>query len=220
MSATDSQNALHSRTLNAIGGVNTHIIMELLPMSGSSTSKNTAKYAYIGNMITASYSVYREKTPVFNCGATLIDGYAMGKKYVAGSLISIEGSMRGFIEGLDKAKADSFSLLGLTDSHTIMMDDIGEVNIHIIFSDEVTGKHTRVIIYQATMVNNGQVVSVNDLLSEDTVSFIARDIRELHPLSDDFSGTSRSVAQKASNIQSLPTKQLYAVSSDIFRGFA
>jgi hypothetical protein len=66
----------------AVGGSDTHVVLEF-PSLGA-----TNNFLYMGSLVTVSYSVHRDKTPVYNCGSPLVDGFAIGNKYVAGSMIT------------------------------------------------------------------------------------------------------------------------------------
>ena len=68
---------LHKGEYHSVGGDATHIVFNF-PGFGA---------LYIGSLLSLSYQVYRDKTPVYNLGNTNIDGFAIGKRYVAGSII-------------------------------------------------------------------------------------------------------------------------------------
>lgn len=64
--------------------------------------------------------------------------------------------------------------------HTIMRDDLTEFNMHVIMEDEIYGpdRARKLIVYGCQFINNGQVMSIDDIVTENTLSFIARDVRE------------------------------------------
>lgn len=172
---------LESNVMHSVGGTHTHVLLEL-------ADEGTSKPAiYLGNVTTVSFSVYREKTPVFVCGTHLVDGFAVGKKYVAGSLVTIMTNQDSMLNFMDFLSAEFENnpykdLRSIKDTHTFMRDDLIPFNIHLIFTTELADEAQRVIIYGATFINNGQAMSINDLITETTVSYVARDIRELHNL--------------------------------------
>ena len=151
-----------------------------------------------------SFSVYREKTPVFNIGENVIDGFSINKKYVAGTMVNAllgKDEIAEFInqyqkfakgQGLSKyqdlatystykAKTESQQIKKF---HTFMKDDLTQFNVDVLFTSEYTDDVSRITLYGCNFINNGQVMSVHDMISEYTMSFVARDMRELHDLSD------------------------------------
>ena len=67
------------------GGSSTHVYVDFHLLD--SNDRIISVPIYMGSVITLSYSVYRSKQSVFNCGTNTIDGFAIGNKYVAGTLI-------------------------------------------------------------------------------------------------------------------------------------
>jgi hypothetical protein len=198
---------VQSESFTPVGGSSTHVLLEF-PTMGEG-------FLYMGSAITVSYSVYRSKTPVFNCGNSLIDGFAIGHKYVAGSIVStmfLKDELSDFIQknnDIEEIKNSEYAVYSenlmrkqsLKEIHTSMKDDIAAFNMHIIFTSEYSLKATRIIIYDATFINNGQVMSVNDIITEGTLSFVARDIREQHDMNDSFKSISyRQTTLKASDL--------------------
>lgn len=166
-----------------IGGASTHMLLQF-PESG--------KFLYMGSVLTLSYQVYRNKTPVFNCGEPTVDGFAIGNKYIAGTIVSTmfsEDELTSFIQEnssasseiaeYDQYRIDRGSLKRM---RTYMKDDATSFNIHVLFTSEYSEAASRIIIYDATFINNSQVMSINDLITEQTASFVAKDIREQHPV--------------------------------------
>lgn len=184
-----------SRTLS-VGGSDISVILEFPTLL---SDRNQSATILLGSLITISYSVYRDKRPVFNLGQPTIDGFAIGNKYVAGSMITsmyLRDEISMFLdENLHNSQNAEFSVQStnidpidesIKNIHTVMRDDLTEFNIHIIFSSEYTGDQSRIILYGANFINNGQVMSIDDLITENTLSFIARDIREQHSIGDKF----------------------------------
>lgn len=175
-----------SEVIHSVGGAHTHVILEMADEGTPSPA------IYLGNVMTVSYSVYREKTPVFVCGSHNTEGFAIGKRYVAGSLITLmhgKEDMTLFMKEMEEsAENNPFRdrIIPAKQYHTFMKDDLVPFNIHLIFTTEYANEANRVIIYGATFINNGQVMSINDLITETTVSYVASDVRELHTLTDDI----------------------------------
>ncbi len=185
-----TNNDVKTNTIKSVGGSSTHIVLEF-PDIG---------FIYMGSVVSLSYNVYRDKAPVFNCGNTTISGFAIGKKYVAGSMVNLmfsKDEISDFIskynlqKQLENTDISDFakkqnSDQSLKEIHTFMKDDLTSFNIHCIFTSEYHDEATRIIIYGANFINNGQVMSVDDIITESTISFVAKDLREQHHLSEDI----------------------------------
>lgn len=187
-----TKEAVSESRFDSVGGSSTHVVLEF-PGIG---------YLYMGSVVTISYSVYREKTPVFNLGNTNVDGFAIGKKYVAGSMVSsmfLKDELADFIErhsDIEALKNSDYSdflkkeLSGggnLKEVHNYMRDDLTSFNVHLIFTSEYSSEARRIIIYGANFINNGQVSSINDIVTESTASFVAKDVKEQHDISSEIS---------------------------------
>lgn len=171
----------------SVGGSHTHIILEL------SRAKLGEALFYLGSALTVSYSVFRDKRPVFNCGSSVIDGVSIGNKYVAGSIISVMYSQDDMSRLIETIKEDAVNRQGskepgksnlkyrissIKEMRTFGRDDIVSFNMHCLFTSEYSEDLRRVILYDVTMLNNGKVMSINDLITEDTMSFIASNVSE------------------------------------------
>jgi len=190
--------------VHSVGGVGTHILLEF-----PQEDDHKARLLHLGSALSLSYSVYREKSPVFNCGSHLIDGFSIANKYVAGSLITTMNTEDEFANYLNfiETRGNESSLtqeyqnaIGIKEYHTYMRDDLISFNIHAIFTSEYTNKIKRIVIYDATFLNNGQVMSVDDLITENTHQYIARDISEQEDIGASTYGVSYQNLESASSI--------------------
>ncbi|RLA65743.1 MAG: hypothetical protein DRQ78_05005 [Epsilonproteobacteria bacterium] len=193
-------------TQHSIGGVSTHILLEFSREAGD------RPLLYLGSVMSLSYSVYRDKTPVFNCGSHLIDGFSIANKYVAGSLITVMyeyDEFAGFMDQIEidqRARNEQITVasyqnaVGIKEFHTYMRDDLIPFNIHAIFTNEYTGSTREIVIYDATFINNGQVMSIQDLITENTLQYVARDISEQHAVGEVHQNYAYSNARRASDI--------------------
>lgn len=137
-------------------------------------------------------------------GENVIDGFQINKKYVAGTMVNAllgKDEIAEFINQYSKFAKDSglnkyqdlatySAYKAKTESqqikkfHTFMKDDLTSFNVDVLFTQEYTDDVSRITLYGCNFINNGQVMSVHDMISEYTMSFVARDMRELHDLSD------------------------------------
>lgn len=163
----------------------------------------------LDDAMTISFSSYRVKAPVTTLGQTSVGGFGLGSRMVAGSIIRsvfttdnlTELQSKIFLEdqenierrlkGLDSQLPSG---LPLKDQISIVQDDLTSFNIHIYATTEYTHKlgndNERVpyerfeTIIGATVTNMGQVYSIEDLITENTISFQAKAIRSSTNITD------------------------------------
>ncbi|MDB4533401.1 hypothetical protein N9242_00915 [Vicingaceae bacterium] len=144
---------------------------------------------------------------MFNCGSHLIDGFSIGNKYVAGSLITVmyeEDEFASFLEqiDIDESTTQFQNAIGIKEFHSYMKDDLIPFNIHCLFTNEYSGKTREIVVYDATFLNNGQVMSIDDIITESTLQYVARDISEQHSVGEVNTNNPYSRPKTASSIVS------------------
>lgn len=186
-------------TVMPISGVNIQVVFEF-----PSNDTHKSVYLYMPDMITVSHSVHRTKVPVTVLGDTTITGIGLGTKMVAGSIVKVftrrdpfHNYIRLFVDerSSNMSKARKASLVNIQNSLPInevsdhMRDDIGPFNIHLIMMSEydcVYKDPPKVdSILGCTIINTGKVYSVENLITEETLSFMAKTV----VYDDDMSAT-------------------------------
>jgi hypothetical protein len=127
----------------------------------------------LGNLQTISYSTFREVEPVRSLGKTYADAYTRGPRTVAGSIVWTVLDQYVLAEALKYSYVDSY------DPTTILIDQIPPFNIIITFNNEY-GDVATMGIYGVRIVNEGATFSIDDMITEQTNSYIASDIDMLH----------------------------------------
>ena len=164
-----------------VGGSTTHVLFNF-PGYGA---------LHIGSIETISYSTYRDKTPVYNLGNININGFALGKRYIAGSLIKtlfIYDDLKQFLTrvkddiGLEQELNSIYQMTNdsFKTYHHLLIDDVMPFDIIILMASEYGAYHVTEVIYGCTFINTGQVHSINDMITQSTMSFIANDVRQTH----------------------------------------
>lgn len=127
---------------------------------------------------TLSVSTYREKAPVRGFGAARVKGYVRGTRSVAGTMIFTVFDRNVFLNLLDIDPTD----FDADDKFTAaIMDQMPPIDISILFANEY-GSLSRMTLYGVEFVSEGQTMSIEDLLLEQQVQFIARDIDPMTPV--------------------------------------
>lgn len=141
-----------------------------LPTGGFSTQ-------VIGELQTVSYSIHDEKTPVRCLGNMNVKGYVFGPRTIAGSMIFnvfdshwAKNLMRDYMNSRDYYPH-------------FMADELPALDLTISFVNEY-GAKARLAIYGVTFVNEGQVMSINDMYMENTYQFYATDVEYLTAVYD------------------------------------
>lgn len=114
---------------------------------------------------TITYSIHREKSLVRPLGHTSPKGYTYGPRTVAGSLVFIQFDEDMIYRAMSE----------LEDSPRILPDALPPFHITVYFNDEF-GKQSYLTIHNITIVDNGQVMSIEDLVVENTMSYYASDL--------------------------------------------
>lgn len=178
----------------SMSGSNTTVVFEI-PMPDS---KDGSVFILMRSIISISVSTSRAKMPIIPLGENTVNGFALGNKTVAGSIIKaltfndeFTKQIQFFTEkSLKDRKNKFFYMLGsktFFDSGTyeishknfdsIMRDDLIPFNIHTFSYTEYTGLKNKFLmnsIYGCTLINEGQVQSIENLITENTFTYVAK----------------------------------------------
>lgn len=120
---------------------------------------NETTYFTLGSLQTLSVSTHQDKRPVRSIGNINAKDYVMGQRTIAGSLV---------FAVFDRHFADKI----MKSVSVIMPDEIPALNLTVNFANEY-GRSSRMAIYGVKLINEGQVMSINDLYTENTYQFVA-----------------------------------------------
>lgn len=124
----------------------------------------------IGSLTTISYSMYRNKKPVINIGRTNINGVTRGSRIYAGTMIFTLINQHWLKELQEQPEAS-----WLADYTELKTDEMPLFDIMIISANEY-GNCVHMYLWGIDITDEAQTISVEDLFTENTFSFIARDI--------------------------------------------
>lgn len=132
----------------------------------SNATNNLKEKVYtLGSLQTLSISTHQEKRAVRVIGSVNSLDYVMGQRTVAGSLVFAVFDKHFATEmfnDLKEATGKTFK----------MVDELPGLDLTITFANEY-GKKSRMAIYGVKIINEGQVMSINDLFTENTYQFVA-----------------------------------------------
>jgi hypothetical protein len=125
----------------------------------------------LGELQTISYSMHRQKTPVRLLGHVSPVSFVNGSRTIAGSLIFTVFNNYAFYKLNQYQEAISYNLYPVADM-------LPPFDIVLTFANEF-GVFSKMKIYGVTIVDEGGTMSIDDLITEQTYSFMAAGIQPL-----------------------------------------
>jgi hypothetical protein len=162
-SSITSATSKYLKTYTSYSGHDMVVIFEIPLVGGSYITK------VIGMCQTISYSIHNEKFPVRVLGDMNLKSYVFGNRTVAGSMV-----LTVFDKHWSNDMVEQYLAATGASGH-VLDDELPPINITISMSNEY-GDTSRLAIYGVSFVNEGQVMSVNDVYTENTYEFFAKDV--------------------------------------------
>jgi hypothetical protein len=138
----------------------------------------------IGNAMTLSYSIHREKFPVRVLGRSYPTGYTRGSRTLAGTIIFTMFDREVMWELLQAYRMDIDAVDGtdgtVSNKMYPLLDQLPPFDITIQYANEY-GYSAFMAIYGVELHDEGAVMSIDDMIVEKTVQYVARDIDILRP---------------------------------------
>ena len=131
----------------------------------------------VGSVQTITYSIHNEKMPVRVLGDMNPKGYVFHNRIIAGTLIFTVFDRHWLRKLMDEYSETTGRSLNM------LSDEIPPLNITISMANEY-GQKARLALYKVTFVNEGQVMSINDIYTENTYEFFALDLDYMQPVED------------------------------------
>lgn len=131
------------------------------------------KALVLGDIQTLSYSVYRPAAPVFALGRTGAKGVTRGARTIAGTMIFTVFDRHVLYEYMRVQEETRGGVFNKS-------DEVPPFDITINFMNEY-GHSSQMIIYGVHLMSEGQTMSIEDMITENTMEFIALDIDTMKP---------------------------------------
>ena len=125
----------------------------------------------LAELQTIAYSMHRENTPVRTLGHVSPRGFVKGPRTLAGSLIFTVFNYYTFYKIKQFQEAIRAGVYPVADM-------LPPFDVVITFANEV-GSLSKMKLYGVTIVDEGQTMSVDDLLTEQTYTYMARGIQPM-----------------------------------------
>lgn len=136
---------------------------------------NSSKIYSLGSLQTISISTHQDKRPVRAIGNVNAKDYTMGQRTIAGSLVFAVFD-KHFADEMFK---DSLNTAQTGNSTIILPDELPPINLTFTYANEY-GHTSRMALYGVRFVDEGQVISVNDIYTENTYQYYATGLEPLN----------------------------------------
>jgi hypothetical protein len=128
----------------------------------------------LGELQTLSYSIHRENSPIRTLGHVNVRGFVKGGRTIAGSLIFTVFNEYAFY----KIKKYRELLARRNGFFAPLADMLPPFDIVVSFFNEY-GQSAKMKIFGITIVDEGQTISIDDLITEQTYTYMARGIQPM-----------------------------------------
>lgn len=150
--------------------------------SGADTKMAISFYGgepiYIGEAQTVTYSLYRPVEPVYVLGDSRPNGFVRGQRTIAGSVIFTVFDRNILLNAFYNAY-NKYEDLEIARKE-YLTDELPPFDIHLTFMNEY-GISAALVIYGCHIPSEGQVHSVEDMITENTIQYVARDMTLMRP---------------------------------------
>ena len=159
-------------TLNGYNSYSGCDIVVTARLNNINTNTGLAEKVYtLGSLQTLSVSTHQDKKPVRVIGSANALDYVLGQRTIAGSLVFAVFDQHFATEMFD-------DLSEATGKSFFLPDELPGLDITISFANEY-GRQSRMAIYGVRIINEGHVMSINDLYTENTYQFVALSMEPL-----------------------------------------
>jgi hypothetical protein len=141
-----------------------------------------AKPVYIGTASTVTYSSFRETRQVRTLGRISTKGITRGPRTIGGTIIFTVINQHVIHDIMDELK----QVTTYKGYDKIKPDELPPFSIVVSFANEY-GQAASKVIYGATIVDDGVTLSIEDIFTENQMTYIARDIQHMKDSSGNHS---------------------------------
>jgi hypothetical protein len=161
----------------------------------------------LGSLQTVSYSIHRENTPIRTIGHSNVRGFVRGGRTIAGSLIFTVFNEYAFYQ----IKQYKNYLADQNGFFAPLADMLPPFDLVFTFFNEY-GVSSKMKIFGITIIDEGQTMSIDDLITEQTYSYMARGIQPMVHVVGDKEKTS--ATQEFQRIVDQTNKNIFGDSTE------
>lgn len=163
--------AIGGRQLRYLTGNTSYSGADIRAIAHIAGNASQSNFKVFAELQTLSYSVHRDKVPVRVLGRTYPKAYVRGPRTVAGSMVFTVFDKHALWEIMQyyiKDPADNIMQLP-------MADMLPPFDITVTFANEY-GHQSVMRIYGIDLIDEGQTMSIEDMITENVMSYVARHI--------------------------------------------
>jgi hypothetical protein len=158
----------------SFSGADIHATMIIPRIGQNGMIEDDGEVLELAELQTISYSIHRENSPVRTLGHVNPRGFVKGARTIAGSMVFTVFNEYAFyrINNYKKQLANSNGL------YSPLADMLPPFDVVFSFFNEY-GLAAKMKIFGITIVDEGQTMSIDDLITEQTYTYMARGIQPL-----------------------------------------
>jgi hypothetical protein len=152
---------------------------------------------------TLTISSHREKFPVRTLGRVHPKSHTRGPRTLAGTMIFtlfnkhalwdlVQATSNFYSSGVGINGTDS----GFPELNTVLVDQLPPFDITLVASNEL-GDSSYMVLYGVEIVNDGRTISIQDIITENSMQFLCRDFEDLRPMTSRRSSLARGMEGNA-----------------------
>ena len=152
---------------NSFSGCDVVVSAQMAPINDGAAMKTHV----LGSLQTISYSTHQDRAPVRSIGNINAKDYVQGQRTIAGTMVFAmfhEHWMTPLLEELESHVTNT----------DIWSDELPALNLTISMANEY-GYKSNMAIYGVKFIDDGGVMSINDLYTENTLQYVATGIQPL-----------------------------------------
>lgn len=164
---------------NSFSGADIRAIVHVAPLKGENGNIKTTKE--LAQLQTLSVSVFRDKQQVRALGTVADKGVTRGPRTIAGSMIFTMFD-ESVLADLLRIPHTDFDYASPQDAMTFkytMVDQLPPFDITVNFANEL-GATSTMFLTGIDLHSEGQVMSIEDLITESTIQYTARNMVFMH----------------------------------------
>lgn len=161
-------------------GADLTIIVDLVNAETTAANQQTNRKILV-ECTTFTVSIHREKAAVRAAGYINPKGFARGRRTIAGTLVLTQFTVDVLYEWLMGQQVLGHDVS--KDTQYVKVDQLPPFNMTLVFGDEFGNVSYRRVL-GVDFVTDGVIYSSNDMLSEQTISYMASDFTPLISIND------------------------------------
>ena len=152
---------------NSFSGCDVVVSAQMAPINDG----DPMKMHVLGSLQTISYSTHQDRAPVRAIGNINAKDYVQGQRTIAGTMVFAMFHQHWMIPLLNE-------LSEYVSNTDIWSDELPALNLTITMANEY-GYRSCMVIYGVKFIDDGGVMSINDLYTENTLQYVATGIQPL-----------------------------------------